>query len=132
MIFEMTIQFRVPDMKAGGEWYENLFERKADFAPHDGIKEWELFPGSWLQLAEGTPSEGSGPLRMGVKNIDAAKERVMNELNVADFEVHSREEVPVKWGTFSDPWGNRLGFFEYHDKTEEAERIQTVLGKVEA
>lgn len=50
-------------------------------------------------------------------------------LNVDYFEIYTRQEVPVMWGTFSDPWGNRIGFFEYIDKTEETERITTILGK---
>lgn len=128
MVFEMTIQIRVPVMKEGEAWYTGLFQRKPDFAPHEGIAEWELFPGSWLQLAEGTPSEGSGPLRLGVKDIEAERERMMKHLNIERFEIHSREEVPVKWGTYTDPWGNQLGFFEYINKDEQAERMKTILG----
>lgn len=128
MIFEMTIQVRVSDMEKGEKWYAELFQRKPDFAPHEGIAEWEMLPGSWLQLAEGPPAEGCGPLRLGVKDIEAERERVMSDLNVEHFEIHSREEVPVKWGTYIDPWGNRLGFFEYINKDEQAERIKTVLG----
>jgi len=49
-------------------------------------------------------------------------------LHIENFKIYSREEVPVKWGTFADPWGNLLGFFEYLDKTEEIERIKTLSG----
>jgi len=93
--------------------------------------EWELIPGCWLQLAEGTPSQGSGPLRLGVKDLKAEKERLVRELNVENFEVFSRQEVPVKWGTLTDPWGNCIGLFEYLDKKEDDERIKTILGKIE-
>lgn len=55
----------------------------------------------------------------------------MNELNIDNFEIHSRQEVPVKWGTFTDPWGNRLGFFEYLDKNEELVRMKTIIERVE-
>ncbi|WP_270181389.1 VOC family protein [Alkalihalobacillus sp. CinArs1] len=127
-MFEMTIQLRVSDMEEGLAWYKELFQRDPDFVPHEGFVEWEMLPGSWLQLAEGTPTEGSGPLRLGVEDISAERERVMKKLNVAHFEIHSREEVPVKWGTFTDPWGNRLGFYEYLNKEMEAERMQTILG----
>jgi hypothetical protein len=127
----MTTQVRVTNMKEGQKWYEGLFKRKPDFVPHKGIAEWEVIPGSWLQLAEGTPSEGSGPLRLGVTDIEAEQDRVVKELNVENFEINSRGEVPVKWGTFTDPWGNRLGFFEYLSKTEQRERVETILGKLE-
>lgn len=126
MIFEMTIQVRVQDIKEGQKWYQTLFNREPDFAPHEGFAEWEMISGCWLQVAEGTPSEASGPLRLGVTNIEGERERLVRELNIESFEIYSREEVPVKWGTFIDPWGNRLGFFEYLDKTEEEERIQAI------
>jgi hypothetical protein len=128
MIFEMTTQVRVTDIKEGHKWYEKLLNKKPDFIPHEGFVEWELIPGCWLQVAEGTPSEASGPLRLGVTDIVAERDRLVKELDVDDFEIYSREEVPVKWGTFTDPWGNRLGFFEYLDKTEENDRIKTILG----
>ncbi|UOQ42881.1 VOC family protein [Halobacillus salinarum] len=129
MIFEMTNQIRVPDMKAGRKWYETLLQAEPDFIPHEGIAEWEIVPGSWLQLSEGTPCEGSGPLRLGVTNIEGERNKVISELNVSPFEIYSRKEVPVKWGTFQDPWGNQLGFFEYVIKTDEAERMQSILRK---
>ncbi|MGE7767539.1 VOC family protein [Peribacillus sp. NPDC096540] len=129
MIYEMTIQFRVTDIVEGQRWYETLLDRKPDFIPHEGFCEWELIPGSWLQVVEGIPSEGSGPLRLGVENIEKERDRISKELQVEFFEICSREEVPVKWATFTDPWGNRLGFFEYIRETEKPEKLKTVLGK---
>lgn len=126
MILELTIQFRVTDFEKGLNWYQLLLDKKPDFIPHEGFAEWELVPGSWLQLAEGTPAKGSGPLRLGVQNIEEVKGRLMNELGVEDFEVYSRAEVPVKWCTFSDPWGNGIGLFEYLDKEEEAKRLDII------
>lgn len=85
---------------------------------------------SWrLQLAEGTAEKKSGLIRFGVKSIEEERKRLFNELNISDVQVYSREEVPVKWCTFSDPWGNLLGLFEYIDKKEECERIHTILKK---
>ncbi|QDP41125.1 VOC family protein [Radiobacillus deserti] len=129
MIFEMTIQVRVTDMEKGQAWYKVLFKREPDFVPHDGFAEWEIIPGCWLQVAEGNPIEGGGPLRFGVTDIEVEKGRLMEELEITDFEIYSRPEVPVKWGTCTDPWGNRIGFFEYVDKQEQNERIRTVLGE---
>ncbi|WP_047980448.1 VOC family protein [Ornithinibacillus contaminans] len=129
MLFEMTIQIRVPEFEKGLSWYQLLLGKEPDFIPHDGFAEWEIVPGSWVQLGEGEPAKGSGPLRFGVNDIDSVRERLVKELNITDFEIFSREEVPVKWGTFSDPWGNLVGFFEYLDKTEETERIKTILVK---
>ena len=128
MIFEITYQVRVTDIQQGHKWYEILLNKKPDLIPHDGFVEWEIIPGYWLQVAEGTPSEGSGPLRFGVTNIIAERARLVKELGIDHFEIHSREEVPAKWGSFTDPWGNQLGFFEYLDKNEENERSKTILG----
>lgn len=128
MIFEMTYQVRVTDFDEGFEWYRKLLNKEPDFTPHEGFAEWELLPGCWLQVAEGIPAEGSGPIRIGVTNIESHREKMSKELNVSNFEIHSREKVPVKWATFNDPWGNRLGFFEYIDKKEEKKTIERVLG----
>jgi len=128
MIFEMTTQVRVSNIEQGQKWYETLLNRKPDFIPHEGFAEWELIPGCWLQVAEGTPTEGNGPLRLGTTNIEVQRDILVKLLKIDDFEIYSRPEVPVKWGTFSDPWGNRLGFFEYLNKSEEQERIKTIIG----
>jgi len=114
----MTIQIRVTDIGQGMNWYRTLLSKAPDSIPHDGFVEWELMPGCWLQVAEGLPAEGSGPIRLGVKNLEAERDRIIQQLNIEPFEIYSREEVPVKWGTFSDPWGNRLGFFEYLDPAQ--------------
>src|SRR5690606_21933299 len=127
MIFEMTTQVRVTTIKEGQKWYETLLNRKPDFIPHEGFAEWELIPGCWLQVAEGTLTYGNGPLRLGVTNIEAERDRLIEELKIDGFDILSRPEVPVKWGTFTDPWGNRLGFFEYVDKGEELEPIKTIM-----
>ncbi|MCU9614894.1 VOC family protein [Caldibacillus lycopersici] len=128
MIFEMTTQLKVASITDGQAWYEILLNKKPDFIPHAGFAEWQLLPGCWLQVAEGTPAVGNGPLRFGIANIEAERERLIEQLKIERFEIHSRPEVSVKWGTFSDPWGNQLGFFEYFDKREEQERIKAIIG----
>lgn len=127
MVYEMTIQVRVLPFESGLRWYRVLLQREPDFVPHEGFAEWELVPGCWFQLAEGTPTVGNGPLRLGVPDLDAERQRLIAELNVDPFEVYSRPEVPVKWGTFSDPWGNRLGFFEHWDEAEKERAIRRAL-----
>ncbi|MBP3039153.1 VOC family protein [Bacillaceae bacterium Marseille-Q3522] len=128
MIYEMTVQIRVTDINKGQKWYQTLLQKEPDFVPHEGFAEWELIPGCWLQVAEGIPTNGSGPIRFGVMDIVAERERIAKELQVDKFEIFQRKEVPVKWGTFTDPWGNRLGFFEYLNDEEKNERINTILG----
>jgi hypothetical protein len=129
MIYEMTVQVRVPNMKEGQAWYGTLLNKQPDFLPHDGFAEWELLPGCWLQVAEGTPSMDSGPIRLGVADLQAEKERLIHLLGIEDFSIHSRKEVPVKWATFTDPWGNGIGLFQYKDQQEIQKRIVTILGR---
>ncbi|WAH38771.1 VOC family protein [Alicyclobacillus dauci] len=125
--YEVTVQFRVTEFPIGLKWYSKLLNRDPDFVPHEAFAEWELIPGTWLQVAEGTPTEGSGPLRLGVSDIESERDRVVKELDLEPFEVYGRSEVPVKWGTFSDPWGNRIGFFEYLDEIEKEKTINRIL-----
>ena len=127
MIYEMTTQVRVTNFDEGKRFYQILLNREPDFIPHEGFAEWELIPGCWLQVAEGTPSEASGPLRIGVTSIETERARMIEDLDIEFFDIQSREEVPVKWATFSDPWGNRLGFFEYISEEDKNERIDAIL-----
>lgn len=126
MFFEITVHIHVSDIEEGQKWYETLLNRTPDFIPHESFVEWEIVPGCWLQVSEGNPGSISGPLRFAVKDILNEKERIIRELNIANFEIHSRPEVPVKWGTFTDPWGNQIGFYEYIDKNEEKKRLKTL------
>jgi len=131
LIYEMTIQVRVSDFDMGRNWYRTLLNKEPDFEPHEDFAEWELIPGCWLQVAKGEPATGSGPLRLGVRNLEQERERIVKSLAVEPFEIFAREEVPVKWGTFADPWGNRIGLFEYKDPQEINKRIGEIL-KIEA
>jgi hypothetical protein len=126
MIYEMTYQVRVTNFSQGLIWYKALLNRDPDLVPHEGFAEWELIPGCWLQVAEGAPADGSGPIRFGVLSIEDERNRMITELDVKSFEIFSREEVPVKWASFSDPWGNRLGFFEYKDEKEKNKKLQSI------
>ncbi len=77
MIYEMTTQVRVLNFEEGKKFYQTLLNKEPDFIPHEGFAEWELIPGCWLQVAEGTPSENSGPLRLGVSSIEAERTRMI-------------------------------------------------------
>ena len=108
----LTYQVRVPDFEQGLKFYTKLLGREPDFVPHEDFAEWQLIDLCWLQLNKGTPAAGSGPLRFGVVDIESERERVQRDLGVDGFDLEEREGVPVFWGTFSDPWGNQLGFFQ--------------------
>ncbi|MCF6136412.1 VOC family protein [Pseudalkalibacillus berkeleyi] len=113
----VTFQVRVSNFEEGQKWYETLFNRKADFIPHGNFAEWEVIPNTWLQVSEGVPSIGNGPLRIGVENIKEERLRLMEKLNCTIEEVNTREGVPAAWCTFEDPDGNLIGLFEDLAKT---------------
>lgn len=123
-MFEMTIRFAVPHIEEARVWYTIFLQKDPDFIPHAGFLEWEVVSGCWLQLAESAETEyRNGPLRLGVRDLEAERARVMEQLDIQDFDIYTRSGVPVKWATFPDPWGNQLGYFEYLDKEEEQNRI---------
>ncbi|WP_433750460.1 VOC family protein [Falsibacillus pallidus] len=126
MIFEMTMQVKVLNIDEAIKWYEVFLSKKPEYIPHEGFAEWEILPGCWLQVAESLEFGGAGPIRFGIKDIESEKQRLMKELNITGFEIYSRPEVEVKWGTFQDPWGNEIGLFEYLDKEQEESRIKTL------
>ncbi|WP_456271085.1 VOC family protein [Bacillus sp. AK031] len=128
MIFEMTYQVRVEEFSQAVHWYKTLLNKEPDFAPHENFAEWKILPGCWIQVSRGKPSQGSGPIRLGVYNIEEERKRLLKEFQMVSFEINSREEVPVKWATFQDPWGNQIGFFEYLNEEERDLKIDEVLG----
>jgi len=110
----LTIQVRVADLATGLAWYERLLGRPPDL-DHAGdsgaigaVKEWELQPNCWLQLASGVPAAGFGPLRFGVRDIEEARPRVAEALGITLSPIQRIEGVAA-WCDFADPFGNRLG-----------------------
>ncbi len=108
----VTFQVRVSNYEKGMKWYKTLFNRKADFIPHEGFAEWELLKGTWLQVVKGEPTKDNGPLRLGVEDIYVERNRLINQLEIEIEEVNTREGVPAAWCSFKDPDGNRLGLFQ--------------------
>ncbi|SEA58319.1 hypothetical protein SAMN05421743_10613 [Thalassobacillus cyri] len=108
----VTFQVRVSDYEEGVNWYQTLFNRGPDFVPHEEFVEWEVIKDTWLQVAKGTPTVGSGPFRIGVENIEAERERLISVFGIDIETVQTREGVPAAWCTFSDPFGNRIGLYQ--------------------
>ncbi|WP_338086240.1 hypothetical protein [Lysinibacillus xylanilyticus] len=45
-----------------------------------------------MQVAEGKPTVECGPLRFGIEDLEEEKNRLIKQLNINDFEKHSRGE----------------------------------------
>ncbi len=107
----LTIEFGVPDLRAGIDFYSKLFGRPPDFEPHSDFVEWEVFDNnSWFQLAEGEPRPAYA-LRLRVDDLDSEVKRVEREVG-AHCSAITRIPGLVTFCNFSDPWGNTLGFYQ--------------------
>ena len=110
-IVGVTMQVRADDLGAAIRWYSALLGRPSDDEPGPGLAEWEIMPNCWLQVAEGAPAPGNGPLHLGVADIEADRERLEQALHVSISPIE-RIEGEVAWCNFTDSFGNRLGLFQ--------------------
>ena len=116
----ITYQVRAKDYAAAQEWYAKFLGRSPDFLPYEGFVgevgfcEWKLMSEAecWLQVAEGEPAIGSGPIRFGVNDIHAHVARVVQSLGLPQPEIGTTPDGQVNYCTFTDPFGNRIGLFQ--------------------
>jgi hypothetical protein len=87
-----------------------LLDTGPDIEPVEGIVEFEVREGIWLQLFEGRGGSGKAVLGLGVRNVDAARERLV----AMDIPVGEVERIPgvIASCDLTDPWGNRLSLYQ--------------------
>jgi catechol 2,3-dioxygenase-like lactoylglutathione lyase family enzyme len=111
-----TFAIRTRDLDAARDWYARVLGRPPDLVPDDGVYEWRLAPGAWLQLVAGEPSPvGTGQMaRLGVADIGAA----CAALEAAGARVGDVTTIPdvIAFCELDDPFGNALSL--YQDLTE--------------
>lgn len=108
----MTIALNAGDNAAVLDFYTRVFLRGPDTAPMDNFLEWQICPGTWLQLSTGheRPGANNARVRFEVDDIAAAVGR-MQEAKVPMGEVVTVPAI-VSFSNFSDHWGNALGFYQ--------------------
>ena len=108
----VTFALRTRELDRAREWYAALLGRPPDLAPADGVHEWRLAPGAWLQLGAGEPSPpGTGQLlRLGVDDIEAARA----ELAAAGASVGDVTTIDgvIAFCDAEDPFGNVVSLYE--------------------
>lgn len=121
----MTIALNAGDSMAVLDFYTRVFERGPDTAPMDDFLEWQICPGTWLQLSTGheRPGANNARVRFEVEDLRAAVSRMQG----AKVPVGEVVTVPgvVAFSNFSDHWGNALGFYQMlapRNVVSEAER----------
>jgi predicted enzyme related to lactoylglutathione lyase len=108
----VTFTLRTRELDGARDWYGALLGRSPDLEPADGVFEWRLTPGAWLQLVDGEPARaGRGQLmRLGVADIEAAAA----ELAAAGARVGEMTTIPgvIAFCDAEDPFGNPLSLYE--------------------
>lgn len=98
----------VADFDGAHQWYERLFGRPADNAPMDGLVEWQVTDGGWVQVAQDAERAGSTLLNLAVDDLD----RHLAE--VAGRGLTPGAVAPVSKGVqlsaIRDPDGNTITF----------------------
>jgi predicted enzyme related to lactoylglutathione lyase len=105
---EVTVGVPVRDLSKARAWYAQLFGRPPDLEPVPGVVEFKV-GGWWLQLEEGTPG-GAWAFRIGVADLDAARELV-GTMGVKAGKVVTVPGV-IRLFDFRDPDGNLLSFYQ--------------------
>lgn len=111
----MTIQVSVPaaEMSAAREYYTSLFRMPPVFEAHDDFIEWPPIAGQecWFQLV-GSPNFRPllNRIRFRVDDLHAS----VAFLAGRDIDHSEPSYLPEVVGflDFSDPWGNRLGYYQ--------------------
>ncbi|WP_415977098.1 VOC family protein [Rhodococcus sp. 077-4] len=105
----------VRDIDTARDWYERLFDRRADNNPMPGLVEWQVAPGAWVQVTVDPQRAGSSMFNVAVADlelfVDTARTRGVNFSDIADA------NKGVRLSTVSDPDGNSItaiGSFREH------------------
>jgi catechol 2,3-dioxygenase-like lactoylglutathione lyase family enzyme len=108
----LTVQFYVPDIRGGIDFYTAALGRPPNFAPYPDFHEWDhVVPNVTFQLAEGTPRP-TYPVRFAVPEIEAERDRIIKEAKPTFASAITRFEGLVATCDFVDPWGNTFGLFQ--------------------
>ena len=77
-IESLTVGLPVADMPKALEWYRRLLGDRKEICPTEGVMEFELMPGFWLQLFKSeSPPHSQLIVRIGVADIEGEYKRLM-------------------------------------------------------
>jgi len=65
----------VSDLTTAEAWYEQLLSRPADARPMEGLAEWKLADGGWIQVFQDKDRAGSSSVTFLVSGLDASDSR---------------------------------------------------------
>ena len=110
-----TLQVYVPidETAAARSFYSSLFGREPEFEPHDDFFEWSPIAGQecWFQVSGKDPASPLlNRVRFRVLHLSEALS-FLDSSGIARSEPSQLPEV-VALVDFTDPWGNRLGYYQ--------------------
>lgn len=103
----------VNNLDAAVEWYEKLLDRPADRRPMEGLAEWQMPDGGWIQVYEDKERAGFSSVTFAVRGFEDQLEHL--EAKAIPVEATTRSDY-VKTATVKDPSGNRVVFAELNDQ----------------
>jgi predicted enzyme related to lactoylglutathione lyase len=112
----ITIGIPVGNLEMASQWYERCLELKAHIEPATDIREYQIFPGCWLQLSEAETTTSQHSLLLGVVDLDAERQRLKG-LGVEVGEIN-RVEGLIAWFDFQDPDGNNLSLYRVEQSSK--------------
>jgi predicted enzyme related to lactoylglutathione lyase len=104
----VTTGLPVQDLGAAQEWYARVLGHEHELEPAEGLAEFEVHPGSWLQLME--EPEGRPVFLIGVSDLEAERERLL-ALGIDVSPIEGIDGV-IRFCDFRDPDGNELSLYQ--------------------
>ena len=109
----ITVSVEVGNLQEGTEWYGQLLMAGPDIEPVEGVLEYKVRSGFWLQISEGGRNSGGAVVRLGVKDLKAECNRLL-AAGVPVDEIVQIDGV-IAFADFQDPWGNQLSLYQVLD-----------------
>jgi hypothetical protein len=94
-------------------WYENLLDRPPDARPMEGLAEWKLTDGAWIQVYKDSERAGFSSVTFLVDGFEAQLELLRTK--AIPIEATTMSDY-VKTATVKDCSGNRVVFAELAER----------------
>lgn len=98
----------VADFEATHAWYERLFGHPADNQPMEGLLEWRVTDGGWVQVTRDADRAGSSLLNFAVDDLDQQVFDI-SERGLAPGAIETVNKG-VQLSAIRDPDGNTITF----------------------
>ena len=100
----------VKDYSAAVAWYARLLSREADLVPVEGVAEWQIADGAWIQVCLDTERAGYTTVVVGVDDLEAQR----GVCSQAGIELDETQEYPgvIRMAEVCDPDGNKISFVQ--------------------